>query len=327
MTRAKAPQRPRIPEAQLPPKYLWHQGKLQEWDKATIHATALGWTAIGAVFEGIRAYWSPRTEELYLFLFNAHLKRLAQSMKLMRMAPTYSGAQIGEAVRKLLQANSYREDVYLQPIVYFSEQLPGYMPVLQRPVEVLITTRPAPSQLEEMPGAHAGVSSWMRLADNVMPPRAKALANYQNSRLVSTEAQVNGYDFGIILNQQGKVAEAAYACVFLVRDGVAITPPLTAGILESITRQAMITLLRDELHIPVQEREVDRTELYVADEVFLCGTSLELRPLLSVDRYQVGDGEPGPITRRLGPLMAQIARGGHSRYRDWNTPVYDAASK
>ena len=217
---------------QAPSKYLWHSGKLVEWDKATVHASSLGWSAISAVFEGIRAYWSPRNEELYVFHLEAHLKRLAQSMKLMRMAQTFSIAEVRQAILDVLRANEYREDAYIQPLVYFKERIPGYLGVLERPIDVLITTRPAPSQLGAGKGVSACISSWVRLADNVMPPRAKAIANYQNSRYVSTEAEINGYDFGIILNQRGQVAEAAYACVFLIRDGIAITPPFSAGILE-----------------------------------------------------------------------------------------------
>jgi branched-chain amino acid aminotransferase len=157
-----------------------------------------------------------------------------------------------------------------------------------------------------------------------MPPRAKAIANYQNSRLVSTEATLNGYDFGIILNGQGKVSEAAYACIFIVRDGVAITPPHSAGILESITRATGIEMLKD-MGVPVEEREVDRTELYIADEAFLCGTSVEIRPVPSVDRYVLGDGAMGPITRQLAERFHKAVRGEDPRYARWLTPVYEKA--
>jgi branched-chain amino acid aminotransferase len=155
-----------------------------------------------------------------------------------------------------------------------------------------------------------------------MPPRAKAITNYQNSRYVSTESQVNGYDFGIILNEEGKVTEASYACIYIIRNNVAITPPTSAGILESITREVVKELLETELGVPVVERDVDRTELYVADEAFICGTAVELRPIVSVDRYSVGDGTTGPVVSRLQELFQGVARGDNPRYSHWCTPVY-----
>ena len=189
----------------------------------------------------------------------------------------------------------------------------------------MITPRLAPSNLGTGKLAHCNVSSWNRISDNVMPPRAKAISNYQNSRYVSTESRVNGYDYGIILNQQGKVAEASYACIFIIRDGVAITPPVSAGILESITRETVRELLENELDLPVLERDVERTELYIADEVFLCGTAVEVQPVVSVDRYRVGDGETGPIVSRLESLFHQVVRGSHPSYSHWLHPVYPQA--
>ena len=304
------------------PKYLWRSGELVEWEKATVHVSMLGWTAISSVFEGIRAYWNPDHQELYIFQLDAHLKRLFQSMKIMRMASPYGKAELAQAIISLLWANEYHCDAYIQPIAYFGGGIPGYLAVLEEPGEVVITTCPAPSNLGSFKVAHCAVSSWTRISDNVMPPRAKAITNYQNSRYVSTEARINGYDFGIILNQDGKVAEASYACVYIVRDGVAITPPVSAGILESITREAVKQLLERQLEVPVVERDVDRTELYIADEALLCGTAVEVQPIGSVDRYKVGDGEPGPLVSRLTGVFHDIVRGVDSRYAEWRTPVY-----
>ena len=304
------------------PEYLWHSGSLVEWEKATVHISKLAWTAISAVFEGIRAYWNPDRQELYLFQLDAHLKRLFQSMKVMRMGSPYTMEELGQAIISLLRANEYRCDAYIQPLAYFGGGTPGYMAVLEEPGEVLITTREALSGLGTGKVAHCNVSSWTRISDNVMPPRVKAIANYQNSRYVSTESRINGYDFGIVLNQDGKVSEASYACLYIVRDGVAITPPVSAGILESITREAVKGLLKEELGVTVVEREVDRTELYIADEAFICGTAVEVQPVISVDRYQVGNGEPGPVVSRLEELFGKIVRGIDPRYPEWRTQVY-----
>ena len=155
-----------------------------------------------------------------------------------------------------------------------------------------------------------------------MPPRVKAIANYQNSRYVADESSRHGYDFGVILNQQGKVAEISYACLYIIRDGVAITPPVSAGILESITRDVVRQLLQDELGVPVVERDVDRTELYIADEMFICGTGAEVQAVHSVDRYTIGNGGIGPIVADLEQLFNDIVRGKDNRYPEWRTGVF-----
>jgi branched-chain amino acid aminotransferase len=169
--------------------------------------------------------------------------------------------------------------------------------------------------------SHACISSWSRITDNVMPPRVKASSNYLNSRYASEEARRNGYDIALILNPNGKVAEAPGACLMLVRDGKIITPTVTSGILESITRATLIQLCRDVLNVEVIEREVDRTELYVAQEAFLCGTGAEITPIASVDRFTLGDGNIGAITARVENLYHDLVRGIDARYAEWRTAV------
>ncbi len=322
MTTEKGNEPKPMPPAPPPPKYLWHNGKLTPWEAATVHITSIGWTAISAVFEGIRAYWNEQEQELYIFRLEEHLRRLTNSMKLMRMIPPLSHTELKRAVIDLLRGNELKEDSYIQPLVYFSGAVPGYRAVEGQPTEILITSRPAPSNLNGGRESHCCISTWVRIADTSLPPRAKCLTNYQNSRLVSTEARVNGYDGGIILNTQGKVAEGAYACIFIVRDGVALTPGVTAGILESITRASVIQLCSEVLNVPVLERDVDRTELYIADEVFLCGTLAEIEPVVSVDRYSVGSGAKGPLTTAVECLYHDLARGLDRRYAHWRTPVW-----
>lgn len=304
------------------PKYLWRSGDTVEWDKATVHVSMLGWSAISAVFEGLRAYWNADREQLYVFHLAAHLKRLFQSMKIMRMTSPYSREELAQAIISLLRANGCRSDTYIQPLAYFGDNVPGYLAMLEQPGEILLISREAPSALDASKAAHCNVSSWTRISDNVLPPRVKAITNYQNSRYVSTESRINGYDYGIILNPNGKVAEAGYACIYIIRDGVAITPPVSAGILESITREAVKELLAEELQVPVVERDVDRTELYVADEVFICGTAVEVQSVGSVDRYQVGDGEQGPVVSRLKAAFRGVVQGDNSSRSAWCTPVY-----
>lgn len=303
-----------------PPRYLWLTGQLVPWNEATVHITMIGWPAIGAVFEGIRAYWNAERRELYLFRLDDHLRRFAQSMKLMRMRPSLTLAQIRAGVLELVRANEVHEDSYCQPLAFTGGQVWGSRAAADQVPEILITTRPSPSALLSGRVGTAGVSSWTRISDNVLPPRIKAMPNYANARLASHEAQRHGYDVPIFLNTAGKVSESTGSCLFMVRDGVTVTPPLTASILESITRATVIELLHD-MGVPVQEREVDRTELYIADEVFVCGTAMEIYPVVRVDDYEIGSSTLGPVVSRLERLYHDVVRGIDRRYERWLTQV------
>lgn len=305
------------------PKYVWMSGELVEWDKAVVHASTLGWSAISMVFEGIRGYWNAESEQLNVFRLEDHMVRLLRSMKVMRMTSPWSVSELADAVAALIKANDFKGDMYIQPLAYFGgSTTPGYLPVQEQPGDITIFNRQVGSVLGSGRTVTCGVSSWSRISDNVMPPRVKAIANYQNSRYVADESSRHGYDFGIILNQQGKVAEISYACLYIVRDGVAITPPVSAGILESITRDVVRDLLQNELGVPVVERDVDRTELYIADEVFICGTGAEIQAVSSIDRYTVGGGDMGPVVTQLEQLFNDIVRGKDARYPEWRTGIY-----
>ncbi len=171
----------------------------------------------------------------------------------------------------------------------------------------------------------ACVSSWTRVGDNQLSPRIKCISNYQNSRMALLEATLDGYDQPILLNSAGRVTEGPASCLFIVRDGVAITPSLTSGVLESITRTAVLRFCHDELGVPTQEREVDRTELYIADEIFFCGTGAEITPVAAVDHYRVGTGGVGPLTGRIERLFHDVVRGRHAGYAFWRRPIYTTA--
>jgi len=317
----EAEAQPRAAAPQGDPAYLWLSGRLVPWSEATVHITQVGWPAVSAVFEGIRAYWNEERRTLYVFRLDDHLKRFANSMKVMRLVPSLTMAEIAAGLCELLRANGLAEDSYCQPLAFPTSIMWGSRAVLERTPEVVITTRPSPSALLSGRAGRAGVSSWTRISDNVLPPRVKALANYQNSRLASNEAAINGYDAPILLNDAGKVSEGPGSCIAILREGVVITPPVTASILESITRDAALTLLRAELDLPVQEREIDRTELYIADEIFFLGTHAEVHPATSVDGYTVGDGTVGPISRRLAAVFDRVVRGRDARYLHWLTAV------
>lgn len=310
------------------PPYLWWNGKRIAWEEATVHVTQLAWSGVAAVFEGIQAYWNADEEELFVFRLDAHLERFQRSQKMMRMNRDYTTTQLTDAIIDLLRANECRGDTYVFPLAFLGggggfRKISAIDP---SQTEITITTRPQPSHLLQRQWKHACVSSWTRISDNVLPPRIKNISNYRNSQLASTEASLNGYDTPILLNAQGKVAEGPGSCLMLVRDGVLITPGVTESILESITRASLIDLARDVLGLGVVERSVDRTELYIADELFLCGTAAEITPIVSVDRYTVGDGEQGPITSALERAFHDVVRGNDPRYRHWLTPVGVAAT-
>ncbi len=303
------------------PTYLWWNGKQTRWEDATVHVTDLGWSTVGAVFEGIRAYWDDGAEELYIFRLREHLDRLHQSTKLVRLPLAYSTDELTRATLNLLRANGTREDTYIRPMAYTANTSGKRFAQVGQDSDLLINTNPMPSHLLTGHAQHAKVSSWTRISDNVMPPRAKNFSNYRNGQLASMEARTDGYDVAFLLNPAGKVSEAPGACVAMVRDGRLITPDVGSGILESITRDALITLVREVLGVEVVERPIDRTELYLADEVFTCGTAAEITPILSVDRYDVGDGQIGPLTRELERRFHDVLRGREERYAHWRTPV------
>jgi branched-chain amino acid aminotransferase len=303
------------------PKYLWWNGKQMPWEEATIHVTDIGWSTVGAIFEGIRAYWNEDDQEAYVFRFPEHMKRFEQSMKLVRLEQDYSTEQLSEATLELIRANEHREDIYIRPLAYRSGGGGGGFSGFDPSASILINTSGRPTHLKTGVKQHACISSWTRISDNVMPPRVKNISNYRNGQLATMEAQRNGYDVALLLNDHGKVAEGPGSCVMMVRDGKLITPGVTESILESITRDALIQIARDDIGLEVVERPIDRTELYIADEAFMCGTAAEITPVVSVDRYDLGDGEVGPVTRELEDIFLGVLRGTDSRHPDWRTPV------
>lgn len=303
------------------PEYLWWNGQLVAWDKATVHVSDIAWSATGAVFEGIRAYWNEDREELFVFRLREHMQRLKDSSKMVRLPIEESVDDLVRIVVDLLRANECREDTYVFPLVYFGAARTKRFDPGSLRGDLLITTNARPSHLGTGKTQRAKISSWNRISDNVMPPRVKNISNYRNGQLATHEVKLDGYDVALLLGLDGKVTEAPGACVMFVKNGMLITPDPASGILESITRDALMTLAREELGIPVVERRVDRTELYTADEVFLCGTMAEITPVAEVDRFVVGEGAIGPVTAELERRFVDIVRGNEDAWSRWRTPV------
>jgi len=301
-------------------RYICRNGALIPWEEATVHVNSVGHASVAGVFEGIKAYWNDKQKQLFVFRLHDHYRRFLASIKMVRFAFPYSLEELVKLTLDLLRANEYRRDVYIRPYIFqrgivreLLQAEPG------KPVELIIDSWPFTSEERAL---NVCISSWVRISDNVLPPRLKCFSNYHNGRLAAMEAKVNGYDWPILLDSQGKVTEGPGACLAMVRDGKLITPPITSSILESITRDTVLRIAREILNIPVEERVIDRTELYIADELFFMGTAWEITPVISVDRLPVGDGKPGPITRALRELYEKVARGIDERYPEWRTPVW-----
>ena len=304
-------------------EFIWLDGSIVPWAEATIHVASEAVIRAASVFEGVRGYGNAEHDELYIFRNADHLRRLRQSARMLHMQIPYTDEDLTAAFRELLRRNGFRSDVHFRPTVYFGEGDSGasYLPdEIRTGMFVIAVKRPGGKALTE--GVAAGTSTWRRNSDIAMPSRIKAAGNYHNSRLAHVEARRNGYGAALMLNAAGKVAEGPAACFMMVRQGRVITPPVTADILESITRETLIELIRDELGVEVQEREIDRTEVYMAEEAFFCGSGAEVTPMVSLDRYDLGDGKVGALTKRIQRLYFDVAEGRVEKYRHWLTPVY-----
>lgn len=268
------------------------------------------------VFEGIRVYYNREHDTLYAFRIMEHIERLLHSAKMMRfkLGNGISRAKIINDVFEVIKANKFKEDLYIKIGLFLDGDgsWAGCEPISQ-----YISVTPKSRVFTDIAGVDCRVVSWERINDSSIPPRIKAGANYINSRLAHLEATRDHYHLGIFLDRNGKIAEGTGACILLVRNGKIITPTITSSILESITRETVIEIARNEFHFDVQEREIDRTELYLSDEAFFVGTSVEILPIISVDRMQIGNGAVGEITQLIKEEFYRIVFGGDDKYKKW----------
>ena len=275
------------------------------------------------VFEGVRAYWNAEEEQLYGLHFREHYKRLLRSCKIMRLTVPHSAEDLVDITIELLRKCGYREDAYIRPVVFKSSELIG---VRLHNLEDSFTIFSVPfgNYVPIEGGISVQVSSWRRVDDNAIPARAKITGSYVNAALAKTEAEESGFDEAIVLTDDGHVSEGSSANLMLVRDGKIITPAATDNILEGIVRSSVLRIAADE-KIPVEVRRVDRTELYQMDEAFLCGTGVQISPITSIDHRPIGDGQVGPIARRIARIYFEAVRGKSAKYRDWVTPIYPSS--
>jgi branched-chain amino acid aminotransferase len=274
------------------------------------------------VFEGIRAHWDDPQRELFVLRGKEHYERWKQNCGILRIDIPHTPEELADITLDLLRRNAFRTNVYIRPLAYKCAERVGVAPDDQD--AFAIVALPFGEYLPADKGVHAGISSWRRIQDNAIPPRAKICGAYVNSAMASTDARLGGFDEAILLNENGHVAEGATCNVFMVRKGKLITPPVTENVLEGITRDCIMRLAAWELNLETLERPIDRSELYIAEELFFTGTAVAITPVTRVDHRPVGGGSIGPLTRRLQRLYFDATRGHLEVYRNWLTPVYQA---
>ena len=273
------------------------------------------------VFEGIRAYWNPHERQLYIFRLVEHYLRMLRNCRVLKLNIGKDEKELSEITVELLRKNHPETDTYIRPIAYVDSD--GLGPkFVGYPTGFAMYTLPLGDYIDVSSGIKVGFSSWRRINDNTIPARCKVTGGYINSALAKTEALDHGYDEAIFLTENGFISEGSAENIFLVRGGKLITPALSEDILEGIKRETVIELAREELGIETVERPIGRTELYVADEAFLCGTGAQVSPMIEVDKRPLGNGRIGPITAKIQALYFDVVKGKQKKYLRWLTPVY-----
>lgn len=300
---------------------IWFKGEILNVNDAKINVLAPTSQFGLNVFEGIPCYWNDEEKQLYAFRLDDHYERLIRSAKLIQIDNPYSKEELKQALVDVVKANEYDENLSVRQTLFVD----GFGSWGSAdPVDMFVAPIPRGRTSAEYnkKGLNVCVTSWRRISDETLSPRIKCGANYINSRVGQREALRNGYDTCLFLNEAGKVSEGPGSCFFMVRNGELITPQLTDSVLESITRDTVIKIAESKGY-KVVERTIDRTELYTCDEAFLCGSAMEMTPVLSVDKYTIGNGETGKITKELHMAYLDVVRGKVDEFKDWVTPIYE----
>jgi branched-chain amino acid aminotransferase len=306
-------------------KELFMNGEFLPVERGVIsvrtHAFAYG----TACFEGIRGYWNEQAGQMYIFRAREHYERLLRSCKVLQISLPYTVDQLIELNIELIRRNEQHHDVYIRPVAYKTDEIIGVK--LHGLKSDLIITSEAVGNYIDLTGMKCCVSSWRRIDDNAIPARAKITGAYVNSAFAKSEALQNGFDEAIMLTNEGNVSEGSAENIFLVINGELVTPAVSENILPGITRETIMELARRELGMITRERQIDRTELYGADEIFLCGTGAQIAPVIEVDHRPIGSGKLGPASTALQQIYFDVVRGHHPEYREqWCTPVFANAA-
>lgn len=306
-------------------KFAYFEGAIRPIEEARVsvmtHALNYGTGAFG----GLRGYWNEEQQQLYVFRILDHYRRFLNSGRILMASVQVTAEQLAAITIDLLLREGWRQDCYIRPLMYKADEVIGVRLHNLRD-EIAIFSVPFGRYIQAEEGARVCTSSWRRVDDTAIPPRGKLTGSYVNSALIKTEAQLNGYDEALVLDQSGHVAEGSAENFFIVRNHTLITPPVQGNVLEGITRNAIIRLATEELGLSVAEREIDRSEVYYADEAFFCGTGVQVAAIASLDQRPIGNGAMGPITASLRSLFFRVVRGEESRYAEWLSPVYAHAA-
>jgi branched-chain amino acid aminotransferase len=303
------------------PVHAYFKGRIVPYSEANVGVLTHGLNYGTAVFAGIRAYWNGEEEQLFIFRARDHYRRFLNSAKLMLMEFDETPESLTQRTIELLRADGHRRDIYIRPLAYKADEIIG-VKLHGLHDEFSIVAIPFDRYIANDTNAHVTFSSWRRVDDNMIPARGKISGAYANSAFIKSDALRAGFDEALVLTQEGHISEGSAMNVFMAREGEVITPPVTENILEGITRKSVIEMVRNEMDVPVIERPIDRTEVYLCDEFFMTGTAAQITAVTQVDHRPIGTGKMGPITTRLRALFQDVARGRIPKYRHWNTPVF-----
>lgn len=303
------------------PQYAFFEGRLVPYSEAKVGVMTHSLNYGTGCFGGIRGYWNDEEEQLFVFRPFDHYRRFLQSAKLLCMDLGYDEEDLTNITLDLVRAENFRQDCYIRPLAYKADEIIGVKLNGLRDA-LTIFGIPFGRYVENEEGAHVTISSWRRVDDNSIPARGKITGSYANSAFIKTDALMAGFDEAIVLNQDGHVSEGSAENLFMLRDGIVVTPPGSDNILQGITRRTLIRLIRDELGLEVMERSIDRTELYLAEELWFSGTGVQIAAITRIDHRPVADGKMGAVVREVRDLFFEVVRGRNPKYRHWCTPVY-----
>jgi branched-chain amino acid aminotransferase len=298
----------------------YFEGRIVPYGEAKVGLATHALNYGTAVFGGLRGYWNEEQEQLFVFRPYDHFRRLLQSGKIMHMEIDQTPESLTKLTLDLLRADGWGQDIYIRPLIYKSDQGIGVR-LHDLHDEISIFALPFVAYMKNDTDAHVTFSSWRRVDDNMIPARGKISGAYVNSALIKTEAAQAGYDEALVLTQDGHVSEGSAMNIFIVRDGVVITPPVSDNILEGITRRSVMEVMRNDMGRTVVERTIDRTEVFLADELFMTGTAAQIVTVTQVDHRPLGKGVMGPVTTELRKLYDDIVHGRNPRYSHWTMPV------
>ncbi len=301
-------------------KHAFFEGKIVPLSEANVNIATHAFLYGTAVFGGMRAYWNEEKQHLFIFRPYDNYRRLLHSARLLNMQTTYDEESLIQLTLDVLRMDNWRQDVYMRPTFYKADLGIGVRLHGLRD-EFCLFTMAYEKYVHNDTNAHVTISSWRRIDDNMIPARGKVSGAYANSALIKSDAVQAGFDEALVLDNNGHVSEGSAMNIFMVRDGALITPPVTDNILEGITRRSILELARNELDIPVIERSIDRTEVFIAEEMFMTGTAAEVTAITKVDYRPIGTGKMGPITSKLRGLYQDVIRARNPKYSAWNLLV------